>query len=96
MQIKTLYKQQIWTYGIQLWGTTSMSNIEILECFQSNALRITDAPWYVPNTVLRKDLQIPTVKHEISRYSYHYSKCLSVHQNELISNLKESPETMQL
>jgi hypothetical protein len=23
----------LWTYGIQLWGTTYTSNIEILECF---------------------------------------------------------------
>jgi hypothetical protein len=29
--------------------------------FQSKALRITEAPWYVPNTVILKDLQIPTV-----------------------------------
>jgi hypothetical protein len=28
----------IWTYGIQLWGTTSNSNIEILECFQSKVV----------------------------------------------------------
>jgi hypothetical protein len=36
----------IWTYGIQLWGTTSSSNIEILERFQSKVLRlIVDAPW---------------------------------------------------
>jgi hypothetical protein len=70
-----------------------MSNIEILERFQSKALRmITDAPWYVPNTVIRKDLQIPTVKHEISRYS----KRLSVHPNELILDLQEPPETMRL
>jgi hypothetical protein len=35
----------IWTYGIQLWGEASTSNIEILERFQSKALRlITDAP----------------------------------------------------
>jgi hypothetical protein len=26
---------------------------------------IVDTPWYVPNTVIRKDLQIPTVKEEI-------------------------------
>jgi hypothetical protein len=26
---------------------------------------IVDAPWYVPNTVIRRDLQIPTVKEEI-------------------------------
>jgi hypothetical protein len=62
--------------------------------FQSKALRmIMDAPWYVSNTVIQKDLQIPTVKHEISRYSYHYSKRLSVHPNELILNLQEPPET---
>jgi hypothetical protein len=53
----------IWTYGIQLWGTTSNQNIEILERFQSKILRlIVDAPWYVSNSVIRKDLQIPTVK----------------------------------
>jgi hypothetical protein len=87
----------IWAYGIQLWGTASMSNIEILERFQSKALRmITDAPWYVPNMVIRKDLQISTDKHEISRYSYNYSKRLSVHPNELILNLQEPAETMRL
>jgi hypothetical protein len=41
---KTILKP-IWTYGIQLWGTASTSNIEILEGFQSKALRRTvDAP----------------------------------------------------
>jgi hypothetical protein len=74
--------EPIWAYEIQLWGTASTSNIEILERFQSKApCKITEAPWYVPNTVIRVDLQISTVKHEISRYSYHYSKCLSVHPN---------------
>jgi hypothetical protein len=90
---KTVFKP-IWAYGIQLWGTASTSNIEILERFQSKALRmITDAPWYVPNTVIQKDLQIRTVKHEISHYSYHYRKHLSVHPHELILNLQEPPET---
>jgi hypothetical protein len=43
----------IWTYGIQLWGSASIPNIEILERFQGKVLRmITDAPWYVPNMVL--------------------------------------------
>jgi hypothetical protein len=52
MQVKTLYKQQIliyktilkqiWTYGIQLWGTVSTSYIEILERFQSKALLCTE------------------------------------------------------
>jgi hypothetical protein len=54
-QVRTLYKQQtshiyktilkpICTYETQLWGTASTSNIEILDCFQSKALRmIVDA-----------------------------------------------------
>jgi hypothetical protein len=59
---KTILKP-IWTYGIQFWGTASTSNIEIQERFQSKALRmIVDAPGYVPNTVIRRDLQTPTVK----------------------------------
>jgi hypothetical protein len=55
---KTVLKP-IWTCVIQLWGTASTSNIEILERFQSKALRmIVAAPWHVPNTVIRRDLQI--------------------------------------
>jgi hypothetical protein len=83
----------IWTYGIQLWGTASTSNIDILEHFQSKALRmIMDAPWYVPNTVIRRDLQISTVKEEIHRYSSQYSARLSAHPNDLIVNLIELPD----
>jgi hypothetical protein len=38
------------TDGIQLWGTSSNSNIEILQRFQSQALRsILNAPWYINN-----------------------------------------------
>jgi hypothetical protein len=82
----------IWTYGIQLWGTTFNSNIDILEPFQSKVLRlIVDAPWYVWNSVIRNDLQIPTVKEEISRFSSHYNVRISVHLNELIASLTEPP-----
>jgi hypothetical protein len=82
----------IWTYGIQLWGTTSNSNIEILERFQSKVLQlIVNVPWYVPYSVIRKDLRIPTVKEEISRFSSHYDVRISVYPNELIASLTEPP-----
>jgi hypothetical protein len=82
----------IWTYGIQLWGKTSNSNIEALERFQSKVLwLIVDAPWYVSNSVIRKDLQIPTVKEEISRFSCLYAVRLRAHTNELIATLPEPP-----
>jgi hypothetical protein len=48
---------------------------------------IVDTPWYVPNTVIRRDLQIPTVKQEIRRYSAQYSAHLSAYPNDLIVNL---------
>jgi hypothetical protein len=89
---KTMLKP-ICTHGIQLWGTASTSNIEILERFQSKALRmIVDAPWYVPNTVIRRDIQTPTVTEEIRRYSSQYSARLSAHPNDLIVNLMELPD----
>jgi hypothetical protein len=67
--------------------------IEILERFQSKALRmIVDAPWYVPNTVIRRDLQTLTVKKEIRRYSCQYSARLSAHPDDLAVNLMEQPD----
>jgi hypothetical protein len=53
-----------------------------------------DARWYVPNTrtVIRGDLQIPTVKEEIHRYSSQYSARLSAHPNDLMVNLTELPD----
>jgi hypothetical protein len=89
---KTILKL-IWTYGIQLWGTASTSNIDILERFQSKTLHmIVDAPWYVPNTVIQRDLQIITVKEEMHRYSSQYSASLSAHPNDLTVNLMELPD----
>jgi hypothetical protein len=90
-----LYKvilKLIWTYGIELWGSASTSNIEILERFQSKALRvIADAPWYVSNVILLQDLQIPSVKEEIRRFSIHYSSRLHTHTNSLAVHLMEPP-----
>ena len=40
----------VWTYGIQLYGYTSNSNIEFIQRAQSKILRtITRAPWYIRN-----------------------------------------------
>jgi len=74
--------------GIQLWGTASNSNLEILERFQSKVLRITtDAPWYIPNAIIKRDLQIPTVKQEVRKYSANYRKRLDAHPNNLANAL---------
>jgi hypothetical protein len=78
----------IWTYGIQLWGMASNSNIEILERFRSEVLRIiTDAPWYVPNTMLRRDLQVLSVKQEAKNSGINYRHRLDNHPNRLAQTL---------
>jgi hypothetical protein len=68
---KTILKP-IWTYGIQLWGVASTSNIEILEHFQSKAHdsghTLVCAEYGYP-----KGSPIPTAKEEIRRYSSQYS-----------------------
>ena len=88
----------VWTYGIQLWGTASNSNLEILERLQSKVLRIiTDAPCYVPNTVIKPDLQIATVKHGARKFSAKYRKRLDTHPNNLANTLfKEQFGTRRL
>jgi hypothetical protein len=93
---KTIFKPTL-TYGIQLWGTAFTSNIEILECWQSKAsLMIVDAPWYVPNTVIRRDLHTQIVKEEIHRCSSQYSACLGAYPNNLTVNLTELPNNRRL
>lgn len=86
---KTILKP-IWSYGIQLWGTASTSNIEILQRFQSKTLRsITNAPWYVPNDLIHKDLEVNMVKSEIAKFSEKYQDRLRVHPNRLAMQLLE-------
>jgi hypothetical protein len=88
----------VWTYGIQLWGTASNSNLEILEWFQTKVLRIiTGAPWFVENAVIKRDLQISTVQQKANRYSTIYRKRISPHPNALAHTFfQEPPEPRRL
>lgn len=81
----------VWTYGIQIWGTTSNSNIEILQRFQSKCIRnIFGAPWYVNNEILHRDSNIPTVKEEITKFSSRYQDKLDIHPNHLALDLMDN------
>jgi hypothetical protein len=87
------YNHCTFSYETNLWGTAFTSNTEILERFQSKVLHmIAGAPWYVPNTVIWRDLQTPTVKEQIRHYSSQYSERLSVHPNDLVVNLMLQPD----
>jgi hypothetical protein len=77
-----LYKSiitRIWTYGIKLWGCASKSNIAVIQRCQSKILRaIVDAPWYVTNDMIHKDLGTPTVQEVIHVRSIKHRTKLSV------------------
>ncbi|CAG9124649.1 unnamed protein product [Plutella xylostella] len=78
----------IWTYGIQLWGSASNSNLEILQRFQNKVLRdISGATWYTRNAEIHEYLGMPTVKEEICSYSSKYQDRLQGHTNKLARDL---------
>jgi hypothetical protein len=87
----------IWTYGIQLWGTASNSNIEILQRFQSKTLRyFLNAPWYINNHRIREGLQMNTVLSEMKMCSSRYLSKLENHTNALTVNLQDDSETTHI
>ena len=90
---KTILKPE-WSYGIELRGTTSNFNIEILQRCQSKTFRmILKAPWFVTNNNIHKDLSIAKVKTEINTYNSNYLNRLSCHSNVFaISRLDVSDE----
>ena len=61
-----------------------MSHINKIEIIQAKILRtIVNGPWYVRNDDIWRDLEIPTVKEEISRYSEKYKSRIATHPNRL-------------
>ena len=81
----------VWTYAVQLWGTACDSNIQILQRYQSMTVRtITGAPWYVRNSDIHRDMNIPFVKDEIKRFAIRYTNRLDNHINTLAIELLDN------
>ena len=80
-----LYKQivkPIWTYGIQLWGCSKISNINLIQKFQNKVLRdIVDAPWYARNADLHRDLKMDEVSEVRKKFSSKHHQRLKSHVN---------------
>lgn len=88
----------IWTYGVQLWGCTRLSNQMIIQRSQNKFLRlITNAYRYVTNEELHKDLAIKWVSEVISEHAVNHEKRLLRHTNvEAIQLLDNSQEPRRL
>lgn len=88
-----LYKQvlrPVWTYGIQLWGCTKKTNLRMIQTFQNKVLRgIVNAPWYIRNDNLHRDLQVENVSEIVKKYAFRHYQQLQDHVNPQIQYMVE-------
>jgi hypothetical protein len=67
----------VWSYGIQLWGCAGESNIQVIQGYQNKRLKcIVNAPWYVRNNDLHRDLRIEAVTDIIAKFANSHKKKL--------------------
>jgi hypothetical protein len=81
---------------MQLCGCASDSNIQVIQRFQNKVLKfIAQAPWYIRNSDLHRDLGIETVTDIFTRLASSDKKRLQNHINSEVSRLlmsKISPD----
>lgn len=78
---KTVIKP-IWTYGIQLWGTESASNVSKFQIRLSNILRlISGPPCYSRNSNIYKELEVTMVEDEIIKLCRSYANRMFTYPN---------------
>ena len=88
LDCELLLLKPIWSYGNQLCGTCSAFNIEKIQRHQNKILRmITAAPWCINKSNIHKDLDVPLVKSEISKYVTKYLKKLKIDPNPRARNI---------
>lgn len=97
---KVLIYQQVlkpvWTYGLQLWGCTKESNYNCLQVFQNRVLRnIVNAPWYVRNEDLHRELRVRTVKEEIQKIARRHEERLHKHPNVEVLQLLDNQDLVR-
>jgi hypothetical protein len=94
-----LYKQilnPICTYGVQLWGCASQSNVKIIQRFRNKVLRnIVGAPRYVRNSDLDRDLDIDHADKEIKRFARKHEDRLHQHTNVEALQLLDNSDTVR-
>jgi hypothetical protein len=94
-----LYKQilnPVLTYAIQLRGRTKQSNIDIIQRFKNKVLRnIVDAPWYIRNTEIHRELQMQMVTNKNGQFAKKHEERLLHRVDVAVIELFESSELVQ-
>jgi hypothetical protein len=87
----------VWTYGLELWGCATKSNIAVIQRYQSKLLRtITNAPRYVSSHTLHSDLHVPHVRTVFQERTANHCTALDSHPNPLIETLVHPPDKRRL
>jgi hypothetical protein len=87
----------VWTYGIELWGCASPSNVVKIQRYQSKLLRlITNAPWFVKNQTLHQDLCTEKVEIEFRKKAAAHYRTLTEYPNPLMRPLIVQPKHRRL
>ncbi|GFU03544.1 RNA-directed DNA polymerase from mobile element jockey [Trichonephila clavipes] len=85
-----LYKsiiRPVMSYGSQIWGSAGMCHLKKLHTLTNSFLRqIVNAPWFVRNEVIYRDLKIKPFLSHIKDLSKRFFDKLPSVPNELISN----------
>jgi hypothetical protein len=96
LNYKTVLKL-VWTYGIELWGCATKSNIAVIQRYQSKLLRtITKAAWYVSSHTLHSDLHIQHVRTVFRERAPTHHTTLDSHPNPLMEPLVHPPNNRRL
>jgi hypothetical protein len=89
--IYTLYIKPIWQYACSIWNSASHTHIHKIQVLQNRILRMAlNAPWYIRNTTIHKDIQLPFVIETLHKsYSRHHSS-LTDHPNPIIRHIPQN------
>lgn len=86
--VYTSILKPLWTYGIELWGTASTSNIQVIQRCQNAILRkISNAPLFTKTSEIHEYLKVPTVLEEVRSRTARYRTRLQMHVNPLAAQL---------
>lgn len=85
--IYKLYIRPILLYASPTWCIASKTNLNKLQTFQNKILRlILNAPWFIRNIQIHNDLQIKTIKEEITCHTQKLYEKSTNHINPLVTN----------
>jgi hypothetical protein len=70
---------------------TKLSSTKVCTDFSTTLYFITHAPWYVPNAVIKHDLQETSVRQEVRTFSVTYHARLEGHPIDLARSLLQQP-----